>query len=136
MLGRQTPEVQRACFEYGKHAGLAFQLVDDWLDFTADAAQLGKPSCADLRQGILTAPFLYAARDHPHLHDIGARKLSRTGDFDEALRCIHTSGAVERTLTLARWHAHRALDACHLLAPSPARDAMHAMLDKMLVRQR
>ncbi len=51
---------------YGYHFGMAFQIVDDMLDFTGNEATLGKPAGSDLRQGTLTLPFFYFLRQHPN----------------------------------------------------------------------
>ncbi len=61
------PEEQIRCLrDYGYYLGMAFQIVDDILDFTGDEASLGKPAGSDLRQGTLTLPFFYYLRRHPH----------------------------------------------------------------------
>lgn len=48
------------CFQYGRNLGLAFQLVDDLLDFVSSAQAMGKPTAADLKLGLATAPVLFA----------------------------------------------------------------------------
>ena len=50
---------------YGYNFGMAFQIIDDILDFTGDETSLGKPAGGDLRQGTLTLPFFYYLREHP-----------------------------------------------------------------------
>jgi len=47
-------------FQYGRNVGLAFQLVDDLLDFVSSSSSLGKPAAADLKLGLATAPVLFA----------------------------------------------------------------------------
>lgn len=54
--------IQTAAFQFGRQLGMAFQLVDDLLDFVSTSAQLGKPAAADLRLGLATAPVLFAAQ--------------------------------------------------------------------------
>ena len=56
------PDLREAAFLFGKNLGIAFQLVDDILDFEADASELGKPAGSDLRAGIATAPVFFAAQ--------------------------------------------------------------------------
>src|ERR1700733_10254713 len=60
ILGRQPKSVEDALGEYGRNAGLAFQLVDDLLDFTASPEQLGKPVLSDLKEGKVTLPLIFA----------------------------------------------------------------------------
>jgi octaprenyl-diphosphate synthase len=59
MLGRVSADEERALREYGFNLGIAFQLVDDLLDFTADERALGKPVGGDLREGKITLPVIY-----------------------------------------------------------------------------
>lgn len=61
ILGGCENQVADICYTYGRNVGMAFQLVDDMLDFVVSADQLGKPSNADLKLGLATAPVLYAA---------------------------------------------------------------------------
>ncbi|XP_021608364.1 solanesyl diphosphate synthase 3, chloroplastic/mitochondrial isoform X2 [Manihot esculenta] len=67
LLAGQTTEVAMLAFEYGKNLGLAFQLIDDVLDFTGTSASLGKGSLSDIRHGIVTAPILFAIEEFPQL---------------------------------------------------------------------
>src|SRR5271154_6719599 len=63
VLGKQTKAVEEALAEYGRNAGLAFQLVDDLLDFTASPEQLGKPVLSDLKEGKVTLPLIFALQN-------------------------------------------------------------------------
>src|SRR6185437_9619776 len=60
VLGNQPKSVQESLAKYGRNAGLAFQLVDDLLDFTASHEQLGKPVLSDLKEGKVTLPLIFA----------------------------------------------------------------------------
>uniref|UniRef100_A0A8C8DFK5 Prenyl (decaprenyl) diphosphate synthase, subunit 1 n=1 Tax=Oryzias sinensis TaxID=183150 RepID=A0A8C8DFK5_9TELE len=62
ILVSSDPEVHEIAYQYGKNVGIAFQLVDDVLDFTSGAQQLGKPSAADLKLGLATGPVLFACQ--------------------------------------------------------------------------
>lgn len=53
-------ELSELAFQYGRNIGLAFQLVDDMLDFVSSTETLGKPAAADLKLGLATAPVLFA----------------------------------------------------------------------------
>ncbi|UYV60464.1 PDSS1 [Cordylochernes scorpioides] len=61
ILAGADPELQEAAFQYGRHVGIAFQLIDDLLDFVASQQELGKPAAADLNLGLATGPVLFAA---------------------------------------------------------------------------
>ena len=67
LLGGHPPEVQAALQAYGRHLGIAYQVVDDLLDFTGSTDALGKPALSDMEQGLATAPTLFAAEEFPHI---------------------------------------------------------------------
>src|ERR1700676_3056869 len=84
VLGKQPKDVEDALAEYGRNAGLAFQLVDDLLDFTASREQLGKPVLSDLKEGKITLPLIFALHPpdgaengHRHNHIEGARLVAK-----------------------------------------------------------
>ncbi|XP_043365421.1 all trans-polyprenyl-diphosphate synthase PDSS1 isoform X4 [Dermochelys coriacea] len=62
ILGCPDPKVHEIAYQYGKNVGIAFQLIDDVLDFTSCADQLGKPAAADLKLGLATGPVLFACQ--------------------------------------------------------------------------
>ena len=70
MLGATTPEQQAALWEYGFNLGIAFQVVDDLLDYTADERALGKPIGSDLREGKVTLPIIYLLERGGEARDI------------------------------------------------------------------
>lgn len=80
LLGENTPETVEAAYLYGRNLGLAFQLVDDMLDYTISGEELGKPAGADLELGLATAPLLFAWKENPELGALVGRKFSREGD--------------------------------------------------------
>ena len=65
MLGKVSTEQEQALREYGFNLGIAFQLVDDLLDFTGDASAVGKPIGGDLREGKVTLPLIHLLRQSP-----------------------------------------------------------------------
>lgn len=80
LLGGASAETVDAAYGYGKNLGLAFQLVDDMLDYTRSEAELGKPAGADLELGLATAPLLFAWRTRPELGELVGRKFAGEGD--------------------------------------------------------
>lgn len=82
LLGQSAPEVVEAAYAYGKNLGLAFQLVDDMLDYTISGAELGKPAGADLELGLATAPLLFAWKENKELGAMVGRKFGREGDVE------------------------------------------------------
>jgi len=134
MLAGHSDAVVEAAYRYGKHTGLAFQLVDDVLDFTGSAASLGKPALNDAAQGIATAPVLFAARDFPEAQALIDRKFRVPGDVDTAAELVRESGGVAKTSALAVAHAQLALDALSALPPSRERLALAALAAKVVDR--
>mmetsp|Transcript_832 Transcript_832/g.1491 ORF Transcript_832/g.1491 Transcript_832/m.1491 type:complete len:506 (-) Transcript_832:1356-2873(-) len=136
--GNVSPEVVDAAYLYGKHIGVAFQLIDDALDFEGSAASLGKPALADLNAGLSTAPVLFAAESHgPELIPAMARKFKESGDIELALRCIHDADGVNRTKKLAAIHAEKAMvSIVTALEPSPYRDSLVHLACRVVDRSR
>lgn len=63
LLNGGTLETQEKCFRIGQHLGIAFQLIDDVLDFTSSTADLGKDSLSDVKEGHLNGPVLFAIQE-------------------------------------------------------------------------
>ena len=80
LLGEHSEDVVEAAYQYGKNLGLAFQLVDDMLDYTVSGVELGKPAGADLELGLATAPLIFAWKNNKELGALVGRKFSEPGD--------------------------------------------------------
>lgn len=87
LLGECAPNVVEAAYSYGRNLGLAFQLVDDMLDYTVSGTELGKPAGADLELGLATAPLLFAWRSRPELGKLVGRRFSEEGDVQQVKSC-------------------------------------------------
>lgn len=113
VLGGLEDAREEALAEYGRYAGLAFQLVDDLLDFTASAEQLGKPVLSDLKEGKVTLPLIYAMENgHRDARELVARVLEEK-EFDSVrpetiVALVQESGALDRARNLAHEYARRA----------------------------
>ncbi len=123
-----------ALHRFGRQLGLAFQVVDDILDFTGSEQQLGKPAASDLASGYLTAPVLYALEEQPALARLIEREFSNAGDLDQALALVRNCEAIPRSRALAADFAHQALEAIDWLPPSEPRSALRALPDYVLSR--
>ncbi|KAF8131628.1 isoprenoid synthase domain-containing protein [Boletus edulis] len=125
---------KEVAYAYGRNVGIAFQLVDDILDFSSSTA-LGKPgSGTDLRLGIATGPVLYAAEEHPELEPLVARGFKHDGDVERAMSLIHASSGVQRTRDLAQAYAEKAREVLGVLPASEAREALEALTDGVVRR--
>lgn len=80
LLGNSDATTVEAAYSYGRNLGLAFQLVDDMLDYTRSHKDLGKPAGADLELGLATAPLLFAWKENPELGALVGRKFENEGD--------------------------------------------------------
>jgi octaprenyl-diphosphate synthase len=116
----------------GETAGIAFQLIDDLLDFAADPGETGKDSFSDLAGGKLTWPVLHAVQIDPGL----AADLARGAPPTALARRIKESGAVEATRDEARRYGAEALEALSALPEGPARLALAGLVAAMLERSR
>jgi geranylgeranyl pyrophosphate synthase len=135
IVSDQTVEQVRCLREYGLNLGLAFQIVDDVLDFTSDDETLGKPAGNDLRQGTITLPAILLAEqlpsDSPILH-----YLLTGSEHDEVVRAVVQSEALDAALETARAYAQRAVDSLYLFPDSEAKEAMVQLADTVLERRR
>ena len=110
--------------KFGKQLGLAFQVVDDILDFTSNDEQLGKPAASDLASGYLTAPALYALEENPLLGGLIEREFSSEGDLEQALEIVRNSNAIPRSRELAEEFAKDSKEAINWIPDSPYRNAL------------
>ncbi|KAJ3611248.1 hypothetical protein NHX12_021264 [Muraenolepis orangiensis] len=136
ILVNSDPDVHEIAFQYGKNVGIAFQLVDDVLDFTACAAHLGKPSAADLKLGLATGPVLFACQQFPELHSMIMRRFTSQGDVEQAWEYVIQSDGVQQTSYLARRYCDEAVRQVSRLRPSPERDALIRLTEMVLTRDK
>ncbi|GAC76450.1 geranylgeranyl pyrophosphate synthase [Moesziomyces antarcticus T-34] len=130
-------QIRDAAYGYGRNLGIAFQLVDDLLDFQSTSAAFGKPSGgADLRLGLATAPVLYAWQELPGegIHELVARRFEGPGDVEKMLRLVERSRGIQRTAELAKEHARRAKEHLEVLPDSDAKQALIRLNDQVIKR--
>jgi geranyl diphosphate synthase len=132
-----------AAWEYGRHLGLAFQIVDDVLDITGSATVLGKPALNDMKAGLATAPVLLAAESQPGLLPLIRRKFKGAGDVGAAVDMVAAGRGVERARALAAEHAAAAAAQVPLLLPPGAGaharlcgDALVSITQRVLTRSK
>ncbi|KAL6641665.1 hypothetical protein ACP70R_019846 [Stipagrostis hirtigluma subsp. patula] len=121
-------------YEYGRNLGLSFQVVDDILDFTQSAEQLGKPAGSDLAKGNLTAPVIYALQDEPQLREIIDSEFSETDSLAAAIELVHRSGGIRRAHELAREKGDLAIQNLQCLPSSDFRNTLEKMVKYNLER--
>jgi octaprenyl-diphosphate synthase len=132
VLGEQPPAIEEAMAAYGMHLGTAFQLIDDVLDYSADAAETGKNIGDDLAEGKPTLPLIYVLRKGTPEQVAVVRKAIEQGgrdDIDAVQKAIESVGAIAYTAQSARSAADRAMQALQPLPASPYRDALYALAE-------
>jgi all-trans-nonaprenyl-diphosphate synthase len=121
-------------YNYGKHLGLAFQVVDDILDFTQDSETLGKPAGSDLASGNVTAPTLYTIRQYPELAAMISSKFEEQGSLDHAIALVKNGEGIAEAQKLAKHHGNLAKASLEALPESPYKTSLEMMVDYTLSR--
>jgi octaprenyl-diphosphate synthase len=141
MLGAVSPERETALRDYGFNLGIAFQLVDDLLDYTADQAALGKPIGGDLREGKVTLPIIFllqrGGEDADRLIRTVVQERAVSPDqWRDILALLREHRATTLAYERAVEYANRAKSCLAAFPPSRERDALIALPDYVLARDR
>jgi octaprenyl-diphosphate synthase len=141
MLGKVTREQEEALREYGFNLGVAFQLVDDLLDFTGDAVALGKPIGADLREGKMTLPLIHLLAQGEKtgeaiVREIIASRNATEDQWTQLLGILKEHRSIDYAERCAVEFAERAKKPLYAFPPSAERDALLALPDYVLSRDR
>jgi octaprenyl-diphosphate synthase len=127
ILGNQTRTVEDALIEYGRQLGIAFQLVDDALDYDATSEQLGKNIGDDLAEGKPTMPLIYALRRCAPEQQVLIRNAIENGGRDEIdaiMLAISSSGALAYTMSRAERASKAAIAALSHVPESPYKESL------------
>ena len=128
----ERSEAEEAALDaYGRNLGIAFQLVDDAIDYTSDAGTMGKDAGDDFREGKMTLPVILAyargnAEQRAFWKDAVEGRRVSDADFAHAVDLVRSSRSVDDTIARARHYGQRAIDA---LSPFPASNAKDAMIE-------
>lgn len=137
VIAGSGPEQEEAIADYGLHLGIAFQLVDDALDYTAKAEDLGKNLGDDLAEGKPTLPLIHAMRHGTEAQRALIRQAIEEGGRDrieEILAIIESTGAIAYTARLAQEEAALAKQALGKIPASAYRDALASLADYSVSR--
>jgi all-trans-nonaprenyl-diphosphate synthase len=134
LLSEVSDSLCEKLYLYGRNLGLAFQIVDDILDFTASDEVLGKPAGSDLASGNLTAPTLYALEEYPQLAQLIASQFEDEADLAKAIDLVQASSGIARSRELAYHHAQLAVAQLSDLPPSTSLQALIDLSDYVLKR--
>ncbi|MCZ6642978.1 MAG: polyprenyl synthetase family protein [Gammaproteobacteria bacterium] len=130
VLACHETETIAALRDFGLHFGLAYQLVDDWLDYAGDSEVMGKNVGADLAEGKLTLPLIYALARSSGANVARIEKaLSRKSAtcLDDIISIVRDSGALDYTRNVARAQTELAITCLDVLPDSDYRDAMKTL---------
>jgi octaprenyl-diphosphate synthase len=141
MLGPTTREQQEALWDYGVNIGMAFQIIDDLLDFTGEPGALGKPVGGDLREGKMTLAVIHLrergdARAEALVRKaVGSRDVS-LDDWLEILSLLEKYRSIDYAQRVALDYVERAKKTLYAFPPSEARDALMFLPDYVVSRDR
>jgi octaprenyl-diphosphate synthase len=142
LLGGIPSEQEQALREYGFNLGIAFQLVDDLLDYTGDAETVGKPIGSDLREGKVTLPLIHLQRQAQDgigsriIRDVIASRVVSQDQWNELRRALREHASIDYAYRRAVEFADRAKKHLYAFPPSQERDALLALPDYVLSRDR
>ena len=141
VLGSAGEEKEELLRLYGLNIGLAFQLVDDVLDFTSTESALGKPVGSDLKEGKLTLPLIYLMRDGEPRHRELVRNALKQNTLDAATRdtifqLVRDYHTADKALEKAHDYAHKARACLKDFPACSARDALLSIPDYIVERDR
>jgi geranylgeranyl pyrophosphate synthase len=127
MVATEDEATRESMRAFGYEVGMAFQIVDDILDFTGDQSTVGKPIGSDLLNGLVTLPAIYFAEANPHDEDVLCLPEGGWKDTSRVQRLVDTirqSRAIEQSMEEARQAVRRALNALEDAPASPEREAL------------
>jgi geranylgeranyl pyrophosphate synthase len=127
MIGTEDETVRATLKTFGYETGMAFQIMDDVLDFTGEQATIGKPVANDLRQGLITLPALYYYEAFPN--DSGMKMIIEGNRYmgaamDRLVESIRQSDAIDRSLAEAKEYIDRALTILSTFPGGPEHEAL------------
>ncbi len=141
ILAKASDAEREQAAAFGRHIGTAFQLMDDLLDYTASAAQMGKNAGDDLREGKPTLPLIYLLENGSAEERMLVRAaIEQNQDlpediFEQILLAVQNSGALDYTQAAAQREAKLALDCIAAFPQNEATDALLALCDYSITRQ-
>ena len=130
VLGCEDPDAIDTLRRYGLRFGMAYQLVDDWLDYAGDSLAMGKDAGDDLAEGKVTLPLIHAMA-HGNAADAAivrnAISHRSAGDFRAVANAVKRAGGLDYTKACAVKEADAAMEEAMALPPSPYRDALETL---------
>jgi octaprenyl-diphosphate synthase len=141
IVGEASPQQQATLYRFGQHLGIAFQLADDTLDYTADGARLGKTLGQDMRQGKTTLPLLHllqhcSAQDRQLIKERMETRSLTDEDLRRVIELMHEYGSIAYAIERAQAFVHAAARDLGSFDETPPRRALSVVADYMVHRDR
>ncbi len=139
ILSQAADEEIELLTNYGMNLGIAFQIIDDILDYTQDQSTIGKPAGNDLRQGIVTLPLIYTLQDNGsqyEIRDLLNSPVKREEDIQEIVNWVTNSDGIQRAVEDAHLYASKARDALYQFPASSDRDILDELINFVVARNR
>jgi geranylgeranyl pyrophosphate synthase len=130
MISTSDKSIIEAMRKFGYELGMAFQIVDDLLDFTGEQSAVGKPLGSDLLQGLVTLPAIYYAEanpDHPDVRSLAAGGWGDHERMERLVQSIRNSDSVRFAMREAETHVQRAIDCIAMFNDSEERSALEEL---------
>lgn len=139
ILGSATPEREAALTDFGMELGIAFQLMDDTLDYVASEEQFGKSIGHDLEEGKITLPLIHtlqkcAAVERDQIGEIVDKELLEPADFQTVFDLVHRYGGIDYTVATARSYIAKAKDHLEAFPASAGKAALLELADYVVTR--
>lgn len=134
MLSKNDNYIATQLHLYGKHLGVAFQIIDDILDITSSSITLGKPGGTDLKNGNLTAACLFALNENKQIELIIKREFIENNDLKEIVKLIKQSKGILKAKDLAKEHLQTALSCLKCLKESESKKNLENLTEYILNR--
>lgn len=135
-FGQTSPEIATQASEIGRNIGMAFQIFDDILDYTADKKELKKPVLEDFVQGVYTLPLLLAKEAQPDVFSPYFKKGSQVtlAEAEEVMKLVIKHGGVKQAKKYAQRYTNDALESIDRLPKSDTRKALKKLTTQLLIR--
>jgi octaprenyl-diphosphate synthase len=139
IMGGVSPEREAALREFGMELGIAFQMVDDSLDYSASEEQFGKSIGHDLEEGKITLPLIHTlekctADEKKQITDVIKKEIIVKDDFKTVYELVEKYGGLDYSLDMAKKYSDRSKKSLEIFENSPEKDALLKLADYIVTR--
>jgi octaprenyl-diphosphate synthase len=141
VLGKASPGREAAMQDFGMGLGIAFQLMDDTLDYVANEEQFGKSIGHDLEEGKVTLPLIHTLKqctpvEREKIADVIDKDLLEDEDFHAVFELVHKYGGIDYTIKTAKEYILRSKAPLEIFEDSPGKRALFSLADYVVTRER